>query len=250
MDLATLIGLVGAFVTIGVAIVLGGVPSAFWNAPSMIIVVVGTILVVMIKFSLGQILSASKVAIQAFVHKLPKPEVLIESAVDLAGKARSGGLLALEGEDVPDDFLKRAIGLLVDGHEPDVVRTMLHKDVNLTVKRHADGQNIFKAMGDVGPAMGMIGTLIGLVQMLTVMDDPKQIGPSMAIALLTTLYRAVIATMFAIPVADKLGLRSMQEKLNKTLIIDAIMGIQEGRNPRVIGDMLQNYLPKSKRTSG
>ena len=116
-----------------------------------------------------------------------------------------------------------------------------------TVKRHSDGQDIFKAIGDVGPAMGMIGTLIGLVQMLSNMDDPKQIGPAMAVALLTTLYGAILANMFALPIADKLAVRSGEESNNKTLIIDALLAIQGGQNPRVIESMLEAYLPPSKR---
>ena len=247
MDLATLIGLVGAFATIGVAIVLGGVPSAFVNVPSLIVVIVGSLLVTLMKFSLGQFLGATKVAIKAFIYKVPDPEQLIARSVELANEARQSGLLALEEAEVPDEFFKKAINLLVDGHDPDVVKGILAKDMDLTLKRHKDGQSIFKAMGDVAPAMGMIGTLIGLVQMLSAMDDPKQIGPAMAVALLTTLYGAVIANMFALPIAHKLELRSHEEKLAKSLIIDAVLGIQDGQNPRVIQDVLKNYLPKSRR---
>lgn len=249
MDLATLIGLIGAFMTIGVAIVMGGAPTAFIDAPSMVIVLVGTMLVTLMKFSLGQFLSAAKVAIKAFVSKVASSEDLITKSIELANEARSNGLLALEEAEVPDDFYKKAIDLVVDGHDGSVVRGILEKDMNLTISRHKDGQAIFKAIGDVGPAMGMIGTLIGLVQMLTVMDDPKSIGPAMAVALLTTLYGAVLANMIAMPIADKLSLRSTEEKLTKALIIDAVMGIQDGQNPRVIEDMLKNYLPKSRRTS-
>lgn len=248
MDLATLIGLVGVLATVGSAIVLGGAPEAFINVPSVIIVVVGTLLVVLMKFSLGQFFGAAKVALKAFIFKVAGSEELIAKSVELANSARSSGLLALEEAEVPDEFFKKAINLVVDGHDPEVVRSILMKDLDLTLKRHKDGQNIFKAMGDVAPAMGMIGTLIGLVQMLTVMDDPKQIGPAMAVALLTTLYGAMLANMFALPIADKLVLRSADEKLAKALIIDAVMAIQDGQNPRVIQDMLKNYLPKSKRT--
>lgn len=247
MDLATLIGLVGVLATVGSAIFLGGSPEAFVNGPAIIIVFVGTMLVVLMKFSLGQFLSAAKIALKAFIFKVPGSEELIAKSVELANSARSSGLLALEEAEVPDEFFKKAINLVVDGHDPEVVRSILHKDLDLTLQRHKDGQNIFKAMGDVAPAMGMIGTLIGLVQMLTVMDDPKQIGPAMAVALLTTLYGAMLANMFAIPIADKLVLRSTDEKLAKALIIDAVMAIQDGQNPRVIQDMLKNYLPKSKR---
>jgi len=247
VDLATLIGLVGVLATVGSAIFLGGSPEAFVNGPAIIIVFVGTMLVVLMKFSLGQFLSAAKIALKAFIFKVPGSEELIAKSVELANSARSSGLLALEEAEVPDEFFKKAINLVVDGHDPEVVRSILHKDLDLTLQRHKDGQNIFKAMGDVAPAMGMIGTLIGLVQMLTVMDDPKQIGPAMAVALLTTLYGAMLANMFAIPIADKLVLRSTDEKLAKALIIDAVMAIQDGQNPRVIQDMLKNYLPKSKR---
>ncbi len=248
MDLATLIGLIGALITVAVAIFMGGSAGVFVNGPSLTIVLVGTILVTMIKFSLGQFLGAAKIAVKAFMSKPLDPASLIATSVELAKTARQSGILALEDAEVPDEFMKQGIGMLIDGHDPEVVRNMLQKDVSLTVQRHIEGQNIFKAIGDVGPAMGMIGTLIGLVQMLSSMDDPKQIGPAMAVALLTTLYGAVLANMIALPVADKLALRSTEEKRTKNLIIDALMGIQDGQNPRVIASTLETYLPKSQRS--
>ncbi len=127
---------------------------------------------------------------------------------------------------------------------------MLNKDKTQTLERHSDGQSIFKAIGDVGPAMGMIGTLVGLVAMLSNMDDPKSIGPAMAVALLTTLYGAIFANMFALPVADKLALRREEEGRVKAMAIDALLAIQNGQNPRVIDTMLKAYLPESKRGSG
>ena len=247
MDLATLIGLIGGFAVVLAAIMFGGSASTFVNAPSLAVVLGGTVLVTMMKFSLSQFLSAATIAVKAFLHKPSEPVQLIEKAVELAKTARQGGLLALEDAEVPDDFMKNGLGLLIDGHPADIVRAMLTKDKNLTLQRHNDGQDIFKAIGDVGPAMGMIGTLIGLVQMLANMDDPKQIGPAMAIALLTTLYGAILATMFALPIADKLGMRSREENIIKSLIIDALLAIQGGQNPRVIESMLETYLPKSKR---
>ena len=249
MDLATLIGLIGAFGVIGTAIFIGGSAGVFINVPSLIIVLGGTVMVTMMKFSLSQFLSAAKVAVKAFSFKLESSEDLIEKAVELAKAARQGGILSLEDAEVPDEFMKKGIGMLIDGHAPEVVRDLLNKDMNLTVQRHVEGQSIFKAIGDVGPAMGMIGTLVGLVQMLSAMDDPKQIGPAMAVALLTTLYGAMLANMFALPVADKLSLRSTEEKRSKSLVIDALLGIQDGQNPRVIEGMLQNYLPASKRST-
>lgn len=247
MDVATLIGLIGALVTVAGAILMGGSAGAFVDGASVVIVVVGTLLVTLMKFSVAQFFGATKVAFKAFVSRVCDPEVLIDKSIELANHARANGILALEDADVPDEFFRKAVNLVVDGHDPEIVKSILHKDLELTLKRHADGRAIFKAIGDVAPAMGMIGTLIGLVQMLTFMDDPKQIGPAMAIALLTTLYGAVIANLIALPIADKLALRSDEERFAKSLIIDAVIGIQEGRNPRIIQDMLDNYLPSSRR---
>ncbi len=247
MDVATLIGLIGAFGIILTSIVLGGSAGTFVNTPALLVVFGGTFLVTMMKFSLGSFLSAASVAVKAFIHTPLSAEELIKNAVELAKTARQGGLLVLEDAEVPDEFMKSGLDMLVDGHPADVVRSVLTKDLQLTLKRHSDGQDIFKAIGDVGPAMGMIGTLIGLVQMLANMDDPKQIGPAMAVALLTTLYGAILANMFALPIADKLSVRSGEENNRKSLIIDALLGIQAGQNPRVIENMLETYLPRSKR---
>ena len=247
MDLATLIGLLGAIGIIIMAMVLGGSVLLFINIPSLLIVVVGTLFAVLIKFPISHFLGAFKIAAKAFMAKTDDPKSLIEEGVELANIARKEGVLGLEGQDIQNEFLKRGIQLCVDGHEPEFVRAMLSKDINLTIERHERGQAIFKAMGDVAPAMGMIGTLIGLVQMLSAMDDPKSIGPAMAVALLTTLYGAIIATVFALPIADKLALRSQDERLNKALILETISSIQEGLNPRVMEELLKTYLPENKR---
>lgn len=247
MDLSTVIGLIGGFGIVAFAMSMGGGLMLFVNIPSIAIVCIGSVMVVMMKFGLGQFFGAVTIALKAFFFKSDRPQDLIDKAIELADSARKGGLLSLEGRDVGNDFLQKGIQLLVDGHEPDVVRSMLNKDMNLTVERHDTGKKIFTALADVAPAMGMIGTLVGLVAMLSNMDDPKSIGPAMAVALLTTLYGAMIANMFAAPIADKLGLRSNEERLSKSLIIDALVGIQNGQNPRVIEEMLKNYLPTSKR---
>lgn len=248
MDLATLIGLIGTCVVLATAIVLGGSVGAFVDPAALVLVIGGTLLVTMMKFSFRQFANATKVAIKAFTYRLPDPEALIDTSIYLSQQARASGLLALEEVDVDDEFFKKALDLVVDGHDPEIVRSILIKDLDLTLKRHRDGQAIFKAIGDAAPAMGMIGTLIGLVQMLGSMNDPKQIAPAMAVALLTTLYGAMIANVVAIPIADKLALRSTDERLAKSLIIDAVMSIQDGQHPRVMQDLLKNYLPKSRRT--
>ncbi len=249
MDLATTIGMVVALGIIMAAIIMGSSPIMFVNVPSILIVGGGTVGVVLMQFTLGQFLGAFKVALKGFFNKSQSPEELIEVTVDLADTARKGGLLALEEKDTGIPFYQMGIQMMVDGHEPEVVRSMMVSEMNLTVDRHDIGKKIFKAIGDMAPAMGMIGTLIGLVQMLSNMEDPKSIGPAMAVALLTTLYGAMIANMFALPLAEKLGLRSDEERLTKSMIIDGVTGIQEGRNPKIIASMLATYLPGSKRDS-
>ncbi|MFT7132639.1 MAG: chemotaxis protein MotA [Cyclobacteriaceae bacterium] len=247
MDLATLLGLVGAFGIVFYAMILGGDITLFVNVPSLLIVIGGTIFVVLSKFSLVKFLGAGKALVKAFKFKLDSPDELIAEVVALADLARKGGLLSLEGKEVSNDFLAGGIQLLVDGHDPDVVRTLLLKDLKQSEVRHEWGRKVFDSTADIAPAMGMIGTLIGLVAMLANMSDPKTIGPSMAVALLTTLYGAMVATMFAIPMADKMGMRSEEESTIKSLIIDALLAIQSGQNPRVIESMLKTYLPESKR---
>ncbi|NHI02211.1 flagellar motor protein PomA [Oceanimonas sp. MB9] len=248
MDLATLIGLIGGFAFVAMAMVLGGSITMYVDVPSIFIVFVGSLFVVMMKFNLGQFLGAAKVAAKAFMFKLEKPEELIERVVDLADAARKGGFLALEEAQITNPFLQKAVNMLVDGHDQGVVKAALEKDIDLNAERQEQGAKIFRALGDVAPAMGMIGTLIGLVAMLANMDDPKAIGPAMAIALLTTLYGAMLANMVALPIADKLDLRSEEERLNRTLIMDAVLGIQDGQNPRVLQGLLENYLAENKRT--
>jgi chemotaxis protein MotA len=212
-----------------------------------LIVVGGALFAVLMKFELGPFLGAIKIAGKAFSFKLPKPDAMIDEIVDLAGEARKNGLLALEGKQVGYDFLAKGIQLLVDGHDPDVVKSLLGKDVRLSEERHLNGSAIFSQIGDVAPAMGMIGTLIGLVAMLANMDDPKAIGPAMAVALLTTLYGAMIANMLCLPIADKCKLRMEEESRLQNMVIDALLAIQAGQNPRVIESLLRTYLPTSKR---
>ncbi len=249
MDLATLIGLVGIALVLVGAIVSGGDLGLFINPPSLIIVIGGTLAATIIRVSLKQFLGSFKVGLKAVLHKSEPPEKLIEEAVALANVARKEGILALENQEISDPFLQKGVSMCIDGHPPEVVQQMLSKDINLTIERHDIGVNMFKAIGDYAPAMGMIGTLIGLVQMLANMEDPKTIGPAMAIALLTTLYGAIIANGFALPISEKLKGISAEERLNKHLILESISSIQAGTNPRVMEQLLMTYLPESKRAS-
>lgn len=247
MDIATLLGLIGAMAVIALAIMLGGSAGVFFNIPSLAIVIGGTFAATLAQISLKNFLGSFKVVMKAFMHKDGDPNSLIEEAVELANIARKEGILALEGKDISDIFLKKGIGLCIDGHPPEVVQKMLSKDINLAIERHTTGSKMFKSIGDVAPAMGMIGTLIGLVQMLSNMDDPKAIGPAMAVALLTTLYGAIIANGIALPIAAKLQSVSATELLNRNLILESVSSIQAGTNPRVLEQLLLSFLPESKR---
>ncbi|MEE4110697.1 MAG: flagellar motor protein PomA, partial [Halieaceae bacterium] len=246
---ATLLGMVGAIGIVLAAILTGGSAIVFINVPSILIVLGGTVMVVMIKFSMGQFFGAFKVALRAFSNKTTNPEELIERIVELANIARKEGMLALESQEIDNEFLGEGIRMLIDGNSREVVSTVLSKDMQQTIERHTWGAKVFSATADVAPAMGMIGTLIGLVQMLSNMSDPKSIGPAMAVALLTTLYGAMIANMVAMPIADKLTLRKADERRIRSMCIDGVLAIQEGQNPRIIESMLKAYLEPGKRGS-
>ena len=247
MDLATLIGLAGATLLIASAVILGVSPAVFINPASLLIVVGGTMFVVLAKFSVSQFLGAFKAAARAFKFKLPETQASIEELVDIANVARKEGVLGLEGREISSPFLSQGIQMLVDGQDSKTIKELLNKERLMTLDHNRSGAKVFTAMADVAPAMGMIGTLIGLVQMLSNMEDPKSIDPAMAVALLTTLYGAMIATMFATPIADKLSLRMTEEARMQSLYIDALVAIQEGTNPRIIEQMLSSYLPPKER---
>ncbi len=246
MDLATLIGLVGALGAIGASIGIGGSAGSFINVPSIIVVFAGTLAVTLMKYPMAHTLGAFKVAARAFRLGTDSPGDLIRQSVELAETARREGLLGLEQVEVRNEFLAKGIQLAVDGNDPELVQRMLRREIDLSIAREREGNSVFKSIGDIAPAMGMIGTLIGLVQMMSNMDDPASIGPAMAIALLTTLYGAVLANALALPIADKLELRSIEESRNKELILESIKAIQDGLNPRVVEDLLVVFTPDGR----
>jgi chemotaxis protein MotA len=249
MDLATIVGMIGAIGFIVMAMVQGGDIGMFINVPSILIVFCGSLFVVLSQFSLGQFLGAGKIAAKAFMFKIEAPEALIHKVVEMADAARKGGFLALEEAQIDNPLMQKGVDMLVDGHDVEVVRETLSKDISMTTQRHEFGASIFKSLGDIAPAMGMIGTLIGLVAMLSNMDDPKSIGPAMAVALLTTLYGAFLANIICLPISAKLNVRSQEEKVNQSLVLDGILGIADGQNPRVIDGILKSYLAESKRAN-
>jgi len=248
MDIGTIAGLLVGVVLIATAILLGGSLTAFLDLPSVLIVLGGALATTFIRFTLPDVINSMSVAMKAFFAKSQPPENIIQELVSLSHIARKEGLLKLEKQPVNDPFLKKAIMYCVDGHDPDFIQEVLDKEIELTLERHGQGQSIFLAIGDAAPAFGMIGTLVGLVNMLGNMKDPASIGPAMAIALLTTLYGAVLANLAALPIADKLKRRSQEEGLNKKLVVEGVLGLQKGLNPRVLEELLNTFLPPRKRS--
>ena len=247
MDIASLVGVLAAFGIIAGSIMLGGPFIIFVNVPSILVVVGGTFAVTLMRITLADFLGSFKVGLKGFFYKLDNPQQLIEEAVEMANIARKEGLLALEGREISNEFLKNGIGLCIDGHSPEIVRNLLSKDINVAIERHTRGADMFKAMAVYAPAMGMIGTLIGLVQMLSNMSEPSSIGPAMAVALLTTLYGALIANFICLPLADKLSLRSQEELINRHIVREAATGIAKGVSAMVLEESLKIYLsPKSR----
>ncbi len=247
MDIATVIGLVGGTILVMVSILIGGSFSIFVNIPGLLIVVGGTIATSFIKFTMVDVINSISVAMKAFTVKIDPPEEIMEKMVSVAKVAKERGLMALESEKPDDAFAAKAFQFLADGFDEQQIKELLQKDINLTIQRHMTGRNVFKGMGGSAPAFGMIGTLIGLVQMLANMANPQDIGPAMAIALLTTLYGALIANLVCLPLADKLALRSQQEQISKNLILDAILGIARGLSGMVFQETLKIHLsPKDR----
>lgn len=249
MDLATLIGLVGALAMVAAAIALGGDVAIFFDLPALLLVLGGTAFVVMGRFGAGPFGGALRVAGKAFLPPVEEPELLVGRLVALAEVARRAGFLALKAEKLPHRFLLDGVRLLAEGHEPGALRQTLTRDRTLSAERHARGQRIFEAMADVAPAMGLIGTLVGLVQVLANLADPASIGPALSLALLATLYGALLAHLVCAPIAEKLRLRAEEESLLQALVIDGLLAIQAGQSPKSVQDLLERYLPEGRRTA-
>lgn len=247
MDLATIIGIILGFALILMAIMVGGDLGMFINVPSLLIVVGGTLSAMFTKHKMSEVFGSVGVMMNAFFVKQEKAEEVIGQLIDMANIARKDGILALEKVKSEDLFLQSAINHCVDGADPEFLESVLNKEVVYLAQRHQKGIDIFNGMGDTAPAFGMIGTLVGLVQMLASMEDPASIGPAMAVALLTTLYGSIIANIIAIPIATKLEAYSKEEQMIRQVIIDGMIGIQKGVNPRMLQEALKAALPPSQR---
>ena len=242
MDIATLLGILAGFGLIIGSIASGGGLGGFIDPPSMLIVVGGTIAATLVMFPLSVVMGSIKVGMKAFFAKDRSPLELIEEIVKLADVGRREGLLALEKAEVANEYLAKGVRLVADGSAPNLVRAVLETEIESLQQRHRRGQAVFKGMGTAAPAFGMIGTLVGLVQMLQNMDDPASIGPSMAVALLTTFYGAVLANVVFLPMVKKLEERSIDETFIMEIAVEGIMGIQNGENPRIVNERLLSFV--------
>jgi chemotaxis protein MotA len=244
MDIATIVGVIVGVGLLGWALQSGGGFSMFIDIPSILIVGGGTIASTLINFPLKQVLSVLKVTQKVILAKEDDPLALIKQFIQLAIVVRKDGHLALESEaqNVTHPFLKKGLMLVADGVDADALSSILSLQNFAVSQRHKIGQEVLKAIGKWAPAFGMIGTLIGLVQMLSNMNDPKTLGPAMAVALLTTFYGAFISNLFALPMAAKLKQRTDQEILVNTVITEGLKGLQMGLNPRLLEEKLKAFL--------
>jgi chemotaxis protein MotA len=249
MDIATLVGLIAGFGLVGFTIASGEDVTVFINIPSALLVFGGSLAATLINFPLADVLSIFNTAKNSFIYKSVEPEAIISKLVEFATIARREGILALEGQaaDAGDDFLQESIQLAIDGTAPELIKDILTTETAFMEDRHAMGQSILSAMGAFAPAFGMIGTLIGLVQMLSTLDDPSKIGGGMAVALLTTLYGAIFSNLVLLPMVGKLRVRTALELLRKEIVIEGILSIQSGDNPRVVEQKLKSFVSPSVR---
>jgi chemotaxis protein MotA len=250
MDPLTLIGILLGFGCLIYSMMLGkGGVMLFVDIPSCIMVFGGTMAVFLMNFTVQDVKALMPVFIKSFLDKLPRPNEQIDRIVTLASLARKEGLLALEGKlkEIEDPFFAKGLQLVIDGFPADTVRQILELEATWSSARHGVGKKMLDQLAAYAPAFGMIGTLVGLVQMLASLDDPSSIGGGMAVALLTTLYGAVIANMICLPLGSKLELRAKEEALLRELQIEGIVAIQSGDGPQLIKEKLKTFVPPKVR---
>jgi len=247
MDLATIIGILVAFGLVIAA--LGGDFMLFFDFSSVLIVCGGTLGAVLVTYPLESVLGVARIMGKTFTSKAQEPGDLIAQFTDYATRVRREGILSLEAhlKSIPDDFLRKGLQLTVDGLDPQLIQEILETEIACLEERHLKGAEILQTFGTLAPGMGMVGTIIGLVLMLKRMNDPSTIGPAMAVALLTTFYGAILANLVFNPMAGKLRARSREEVLVRTMIVEGIMSISRGENPRILEEKMNSYLPPKER---
>ncbi len=256
MDLGTIVGLLVAIALFGWALVSGAgsfskVIDMFWDTPSIILVVGGSFFITLLSCRLERFLSLAKIIKNAFFAGGAKPQELIGQLVKLSDAARREGILSLQNTitELKDPFLANGLQMVVDGTDAETIKQVLDMELDAIDQRHGEGKSVLDLMGKYAPAFGMMGTLVGLVIMLANMDDVSTIGTGMAIALLTTLYGAMIANIICLPLADKLNAKHEEEMLSLDIAKAGILGLQAGDNPRILEMKLAVFLPPRLRSS-
>ncbi|HCJ58192.1 motility protein A [Lutispora sp.] len=244
MDIASFAGLGLGLFCIVFTIMGSGNLMGYIDFYSVIVTFGGTLATVVFAFPFDSLKEAMKSVKYVFIYKQKDSDDIIKSIIDLANIARKEGLLALEeaAMQLKDEFLQKGIMLIVDGTDPELVRNILETELAFIEDRHKGNQSVFETMGALGPGFGMIGTLIGLINMLANLKDPSSVGPNMAVAIVTTFYGSMIANLFCTPVTNKLKIRSSQEILIKEVMLEGMLSIQAGENPRIIEEKLKAFL--------
>lgn len=249
MDLATIIGLIGGLAVVIFGMYSGGDVSGYIDVSSIIVTMGGGIFSTVLAFPLSETIRALKAI--PLIFKEPKTSAMdtIRTLVELSQKARREGLLALESaqEDIKDDFLRKAMELVVDGIEAEIVKTTMQLDIDSMAVRHQNAQAYFKALANQFPAWGLIGTLLGLINLLRSLDDPSSIGPAMALALVTTFYGSILANYICNPIANKLAGNSAEEIRLREMMMEGVLSIQSGENPRLMEHKLKTFLSPDQR---
>jgi chemotaxis protein MotA len=249
MDKGSVIGIVVGILLICGSIIINGSLTAYIDPASFLLVVGGTFAATLISERIDRVIAAVRVAKQAFVGRSWDAGKVIPEIIELAAIARRQGILELEGRNIEDPILAKGVRMIIDGMGEDEVRDILVSEMIAMKQRHIRGQKLFRFMGATSPAMGMIGTLIGLVQMLKTLDDPSSIGPAMAVALLTTMYGAILAFLIFNPIAEKLTRRTAEETARMTVVIEGVLSIARGHNAMVIQDRLESLLSPQQRAA-
>jgi chemotaxis protein MotA len=248
MDISTGIGLAAGAAVIAVMVLMGGDLHMFVSEHAMIIIFGGSISATLIRFPLVAMLHGLPLGIKfAFTMRAQSTRELVDELAGIADVARKSGPVGLEKISPDDPFLSKGVRYIADGYDADFIRDNLERDRDNFLTHLDEGQKIYRAIGDCAPAFGMIGTLIGMVQMFANMTDPSKLGPFMATALLATLYGALVANLFCLPIADKLHVKLVDEEVNRTLIIDGILMIRDSKSPTLVREMLLAYLPEKHR---
>ena len=248
MDIATGLGFLAGLITVSALILMGGDPRTFYDIHAVIVIGGGCLAGTLIRFPLTSLLHGFPMGLRyAFVMRKFHPHELVDEITRIAEVVRKSGPIALEKVEVEDPFLACGVRFIADGYDRDFIRQTLETDRDNYLERLHEGEKIYRSIGDAAPAWGMIGTLIGMVQMFANMEDPSKLGPFMAISLLATLYGALVGNLLCLPLADKLALKLGEEEIARSLIIDGVLQIRDAKSPALVKEMLLAYLPDHRR---